>query len=233
MILITFSGLDGAGKSTHVALTRAFLEQRGLRTRTLVAMRFSLAHTVDRIRQHRKLRSPVRPSDNPNGTNERKRIRGYPRGRSFDTDRRTLTNRLYRTMVYPLDCLALTLYLAYLTLCGYDAVVCDRYVYDKMVTLPSPAGRLARLVARLVPRPDRAFMLQVDPPEAARRRPEHHPDYFETKAADYALLANADSQILAIESNNVADTQERIERLIALYCLAHDPSKQWAANVTP
>ena len=55
-----------------------------------------------------------------------------------------------------------------------QVIVMDRYIYDELANLPlsNPmTRRFIRMVARLVPRPDVAYLLDADPEAARARKP--------------------------------------------------------------
>lgn len=215
MLLVTFSGLDGCGKTTHVALTCAHLARRGYHVRELVTLGVSATGLYARLReavQRRWRRS--RGVDDAHAP-QRPRIRTYRNGRTFDADRRDVVVRLRRMVCYPLDCLALRAVIWWLGAWGYTAIVCDRYTFDKLVSLPNPDCRLARLMRRLAPRPDHAIFLDAPPEAASRRKLEHEPDYYQTKYNDYRRLVQMRIGLTAIPSTSIPDTQCQIEASLA------------------
>jgi hypothetical protein len=122
---------------------------------------------------------------------------------------------LARYVAYPLDCVLLALAIRVLVWSGHTAIVCDRYVFDKLVNLPDPAGRFGRWLHRVTPRPDRAFFLDAAPAEARRRRPEHAPEYYETKHTGYKRLADAELDLTRLSGMTIDETQARIESMLA------------------
>jgi hypothetical protein len=103
-----------------------------------------------------------------------------------------------RCLIYPLDCLVLRGSLRVLSWLGYTAVVCDRYVYDKIANLPRPDGPLARLICWIAPAPNSAFVIDVPPQVARQRRDEHPAGYHETKYAAYRRVVAARAELRAI-----------------------------------
>ena len=213
MLLITFSGLDGCGKSTHVARTCAYLRRRQLRVRRLTTLAYSATgvQTVLRERRRDRARRRNRPPVPPHPLH----VRTYPGGRTFDEDRRNRWVRWRRIIAYPLDCLVLRVLISWFRWTGYDAVVCDRYVADKLVALVRMDGLLARLLRRIAPHPDHAFLLDTPPDEARARRCEHELDYYITKCNDYRRLAAMNVGLVVIRGTSIDDVQQHIESVIA------------------
>lgn len=216
MILVTFSGLDGCGKSTQVRLACDALNRRGLRVYRLVTLFTSVTGVLTLLREARRRKR--KPNPTTLAATESK-VRSYARGRTFDADRRTSAAQLRRWVAYPIDCVALSLWLVVIRLRGYDAVVCDRYIYDKMVNLPKPNCALSRWMCRLTPRPTCAFLLDVSPETASARRDEHTLDYFVTKHAAYRQVLEMGIGLRAIGGDSVEQVARQIE--LAIPAVAH------------
>jgi len=226
MILITFSGIDGCGKSTHVARTCDGLRAQGLRVRRLVTLRYSVTGVFLMFRERwRRMgvgekdasgaRSTLVPASVPDlEYPSRPRIQTYRGGRTFDQDRRSRLVRFRRMLTYPLDCMALRAVIETWRLTGIEAVVCDRYVYDKIVCLPRMDGWLARLLRWIMPKVDYAFILDAAPQHAANRKLEHQADYYQTKARDYRRLAEINGELQIIESTSIESVQRQIDDAI-------------------
>jgi hypothetical protein len=75
---------------------------------------------------------------------------------------------------------------------GVDVIVCDRYLYDELanLNLRNPVERrYAALLARMVPRPDVALLLDADPVHARSRKPEYPLRFLRLNRAAYLDLA--------------------------------------------
>lgn len=226
MILITFSGIDGCGKSTHVARTCERLRGQGLRVRPLVTLQFSVTGVFLVLRE--RLRRKNIGGQAASGTQSvlgshsvhddkssiGARIQTYRGGRTFDQDRRSRMVRLRRMVTYPLDCLALRAVIEFWRLMGTDAVVCDRYVFDKIVCLPRMDGWLARSLRWITPKVDHAFFLDAAPSQAASRKLEHQADYYQTKSLDYRRLAAMTGELQVIDSTSIDAVQRQIDDAI-------------------
>lgn len=249
MLLITFSGLDGSGKSTHAVLTAAHLTAQGHRVGLLATANISVAglvklmrHSLSNLISIRKgYREPnclasargaepdwnTTPGNPPSGTaradsarwfggsDEPLQAAAYAIGTTAPRNARSRAITLSRRIAYPLDCIAVAYRIQLLAWLGHTAVVCDRYVFDKLVNLSEPTGWLGRWMIRLVPRADRSFLIDADLDVARSRRPEHPPGYYETKHAGYDRLGDAGLGLIRIASTTIEETQDRIERAIA------------------
>jgi thymidylate kinase len=211
MYLITFSGLDGCGKSTHVDATLDYLARCGLTARPLLTVNISATGVLLFLRRTlQRMGSSAmdqKTATSPSGA----RIRVYSKGRSFDEDRRRPVVVLKRWLIYPFDAMALRLTLAWLSLRGVDAVVCDRYTFDKLVNLPTVDSPLSSVVRRLAPTPDLALFLDVSPDQAVERREEHDRSYYETKYAGYRKQIDLSWGLEALKPTSIEETQTRIE----------------------
>jgi thymidylate kinase len=72
-----------------------------------------------------------------------------------------------------------------------DLIIFDRYAYDELANLElrNPVARAyARLIMRLVPRPDISYVLDADPMQARARKPEYPVEFLHTSRASYLAL---------------------------------------------
>src|SRR5437868_931359 len=154
-LLISFSGLDGAGKSTQIENLRVSLEAMGLHTtlRTfwddvvvLSRYREGFVHKV--YGSERGVGEPGRPVNR----------------RDKNVRRWYLT--LMRHLLYLLDAIHLRRLARRALHSGADVVIFDRYIYDELANLPlnNPISRIfARLLSALAPQPLLAYLLDADP----------------------------------------------------------------------
>ncbi len=164
-ILISFSGVDGSGKSTQIANLVETVRAARFETTLLafwddvvVAARYreSFVHQV--FKSERGIGAPGKPVNRRD-----KNVRGWH-----------LT--LARHVLYLMDAIHLRLVVAHERRRGVQIIVFDRYIYDELVNLNlhNPLSRaFVNFVHRMVPRPDVAYLLDADPAAAYARKPEY------------------------------------------------------------
>lgn len=211
-LLVSFSGLDGSGKSTQIENLRSALAAAGYSTRLLafwdnvvVCTRYreSFVHAVYKSQQG--VGAPGKPV-------ERR-----------DKNVRRWYLSLIRHGLYFADALHLAWVVARARVRARpgragspnvpNVLIIDRYIYDELANLPlaNPLTRVyVRLVAALVPRPDVAFLLDADPEAARARKPEYPVDFMHKCRAAYKKLAGLLGNITIIPPLNLAEAKLRV-----------------------
>ena len=180
-ILVSFSGLDGSGKTTQITNTRAELAALGLRDHLLAFW----DNVVVGCRWREGFVHKVYKSEIGVGAP------GKPVNRR-DKNVRKWYLSLARHGLYLMDALHLCWVVARAKRSSADVIILDRYIYDELANLPlaNPLTRAyVRLVDALVPRPDIAFLLDADPVAANARKPEYPVDFMRENRARYFALA--------------------------------------------
>jgi thymidylate kinase len=179
-LLISFSGLDGSGKSTQIENLRRALERLGHRTRVLAFWDDVVVGTRWREDFVHKVYGSERGVGEPGKPVERR-----------DKNVRKPYLTLARHVLYLLDaihlgwCVAQNRYNA-------DALIFDRYIYDELANLPLRnrfTRGFVRMIAAIVPRPDAAFVLDADIEAARARKPEYPVDFMRECRVAYMELA--------------------------------------------
>ena len=162
---VSFSGIDGAGKSTQIKALCTWLEGDG---RQVLVIRF-----WDDIARLTRLRESTGHSlfKGDNGV-------GSP---DLPINRRDKNVQSYlmtgvRLILYFVDALSLRVAVRKALHSDADLVIFDRYIYDELANLPlrNPAIRTyIRLINKLVPKPQISYFLDADPVEARERKPEY------------------------------------------------------------
>lgn len=215
-VLITFSGMDGAGKSTQIANLCAWLEARGHTVHhlafwddavVLCRWREGFVHKV--FKSERGIGAPGKPV------------------RRRDKNVRKWYLTPLRLGLYLLDAINLRRVVSRARRSGADVVVMDRYIYDELANL-SPRTRLtgvfARAVAALVPAPEVAYLLDADPEAAAERKPEYPVEFMRRCREAYLRLAPVVG-MQVVPPLPLEDAMRRVEAIFAerVYAGTTDP----------
>ena len=180
-LLISFSGLDGAGKSTQIENLRERLAAAGLKIKLLTFWDDIVVMT----RYREGFVHAVYGSEKGVGAP------GKPVNRR-DKNVRAWYLTIARHALYLLDALHLRMVVKDALKSGNDVVIFDRYTYDELANLPleRPMSRaFLRTMERIAPKPDIAYFLDADPEAAHKRKPEYPVDFMHKCRAAYYRLA--------------------------------------------
>ncbi len=181
-ILISFSGLDGSGKTTQITALREAI--------TLLGMRSALLTFWDDVVVATRCREGfvhiVLGSEQGVGAP------GAPVKRR-DKNVRSGYLTLVRHFLYLADALHLRMVLRRARRVGNEEViVTDRYLYDELANLPLEnrfSAAFARLLVWTAPRPDLILLLDADPELARARKPEYSVTFMHHSRRRYFRLA--------------------------------------------
>jgi thymidylate kinase len=178
--LLSFSGMDGSGKSTQIENLCKQLTEAGL---PFVRLEF-----WDNVAAFPKWRAGFShkflKSDGGVGAP------GKPVNRN-DKNNRAWYLIMARAAIFLFDARNLRRVVAKTRARGARIIVFDRYIFDQLATLPleSAWGRAyARLILKLVPRPDVAYLLDAEPEVARERKPEYPLDFLYKYRRSYLCL---------------------------------------------
>ncbi len=178
----SFSGIDGAGKSTQIESLRYYMEGLGLRVRvfqfwddvaSLTRFRESGAHAL--FKGDNGVGTPSAPINRRD-----KNVQSWPM-------------TCVRLCIYLADAISAFIFVKRALRSGANVLIFDRYIYDELANLKlqNPILRAyARLIATLVPMPDIAFILDAEPPEARARKPEYPLDFLNKCRQSYLGLSD-------------------------------------------
>ncbi len=181
-LLVSFSGIDGAGKTTQIESLMDSLRDAGLRVR-LIAFWDDIA-TFRRFREglgHVVFRGEIGVG-----------APGKPVARRDKNVQNPLTIAA-RMVLCLIDAISMKFAIAKLRRNREsDVVIFDRYLYDQLVNLGIHyrASRIyTHVVLKLIPHPDIAFILDADPELARARKPEYPIDYLRNTRACYLAIS--------------------------------------------
>jgi len=201
--LISFSGIDGAGKTTQIEYLSAGLKQRGLHV-----LRLSF---WDDVAIWSKMRAGVGDraldSSHTGGTGET----------SFSPRNNKHIRKWYlsaaRAGFYMLDVTRLHTLLTSEQVSNSDVVIFDRYVYDQIANIHSPSfatRSYSKILLKQTPVPDLAFVLDASPDAAFARKPEYPLEFVHRNRRAFLQLKELAPQLIIISDAKPEDVRSEI-----------------------
>ena len=201
-VFVSFSGIDGAGKSTQIEALAAHLTKDGLRVHVvrfwdhiarLKGIRETSGHKV--FKGDKGIGSPSAPINR--------------RDKNVQSGLMTCV----RLFLYLVDALSTRLAVKRMLRSGFDLVIFDRYTYDELanLNLRNPIIReYARMILALVPRPDVSYLLDADPDQARARKPEYPLDFVRANREAYLKLADLVTGLTVIRAMAVQEVEAEV-----------------------
>jgi thymidylate kinase len=203
-MFVSFSGVDGAGKSTQIAALRNWLEAQGLRVTTitfwdniatLTGIREGAGHKI--FKGEKGVGSPEAP------VNRR------------DKNVQSWQMTCVRFCLYALDAVSTRIHVKRALNGDADCIIFDRYIYDQFANLRL-RGRFVRAyvkaLMKVVPRPDISYVLDADPHAARARKPEYPLDFIFINRRAYLDLADMIGGLTIIPAGPVQEMQADVLR---------------------
>lgn len=208
-MLITFSGLDGSGKSTLVDFLKESLEKENHKV--------AVSHMNYDVGLYSALRFLARKISTGNGglAGGQRDASHAPREQAYDGQFRStgaklryqlVWNKGLRALIYPLDVLIFLFYRFHVERLNGQVLIMDRYFYDTLVDVTG-AQRSFRLrfLSWLTPKPNLGVYLDVSPEEAFARKNEYSVDYLNSRRLSYQELMSGLPGVLVLSTNNDLD----------------------------
>lgn len=201
---VSFSGMDGAGKSTQIHNLRTRLADAGLKVSIvtfwddvarLTQLRETSGHTL--FKGDKGVGSPEAPINRRD-----KNVRSWPM-------------TAVRYFLYLVDAVSLRLVVKKALKSDADFIIFDRYAYDELanLTLSNPLTRLyVRFIMWLVPRPHVSYVLDADPVQARARKPEYPLEFLYFSRASYLALNELIGGMTVIPPMPVQDVAREVLR---------------------
>ena len=201
-VLVSFSGIDGAGKSTQIEALASRLSQHGLRVHMvrfwddiarLKGIREASGHTI--FKGDKGIGTPSAPI--------------HRRDKNVQSGPMTCI----RLFLYFVDALSTRRMVRKMMRSGFDLVIFDRYTYDELanLNLQNPILRAyARVLMAIVPRPHISFLLDADPAEARARKPEYPLEFIHANRQAYLTLADLLGGITVVRPMAVHEVEAEV-----------------------
>jgi thymidylate kinase len=216
--IVSFSGIDGAGKSTQIHALEAWLLQAGLRVKILafwddvvVLQNFREFMSHAAFKGDRGVGSPEKPLSRR------------------DKNVSSLPLNVVRLGLYFLDGLNARLKIRGIRNSDTDVLIFDRYIYDELANLPLKS-RLSRafirLLLRLAPTLDVSYVIDADPVAAMARKPEYPLEFLRKNREAYLTLSALSGAITVVEPLPAKEVETRVRESFLQACPA--PERRFA-----
>jgi thymidylate kinase len=203
--IISFSGIDGAGKSTQIDAMQTWLRSSGVPTQLLTFWDDVVVFSSFReFMSHKAFKG-----DKGIGSPERPLVR-----RDKNVTSKPVT--LLRFFFYFADALNLRRTVRRLKRSDTDVIVFDRYIYDELANLPQnswAARSFVRAVLRIAPKPDVAYFIDADPEAAFARKPEYPLEFVRSNRDAYIALSRLTGAASVIEPRPIDEMQSKIREV--------------------
>ena len=202
-LLVSFSGLDGSGKSTQIENLRSVIAGLGLSDQLLTFWDNVVVGTLYREGFVHKMYGSEKGIGAPDKPVNRR-----------DKNVRNWYLSVGRHGLYLLDALHLCWVVAKAKRSGADVIIMDRYTYDELANLPLENAftrMFVRFVHAFAPRPDVAYLLDADPVAARARKPEYPVDFMHMCRHAYFNLAQMLGSMTVIPPLPLSDAKKEVE----------------------
>lgn len=210
--VVSFSGIDGAGKSSQIEALCRSLRHRGYRCALYTFWDDVVA--FPKLREHISLRAFR--GDKGIGSPTKPIVRR-------DKNVTTWYTTIFRLFLYALDAFSLSIAVSR-SESNADFLIFDRYIYDELANLPlkNPAVHLyLHLLLKFIPQPDIALLLDADPEAATIRKPEYPLEFVYRNREAYHRVSKLVGMNI-VPPLSIEQTSGIIDELVSEKCLRAD-----------
>lgn len=199
---ISFSGIDGAGKSTQILALCKRMKEHGLRVRLiafwneiarLTRLRESTGHTL--FKGDKGIGTPSAPINRRD-----KNVRSWPM-------------TWLRLFLYFVDALSARAAIGSARRSNADVIVFDRFIYDELANLKlsnAIVRAYVRLILSIIPRPHISYVLDADPVQARTRKPEYPIEFLRINRQSYLDLSELAGGMTVIAPQPIEEVKKEI-----------------------
>src|SRR5579862_2568917 len=208
--VVSFSGIDGAGKSTQIQALCRSLRGRGFHCALYTFWDDVVAFPKFRER----LSLQAFKGDKGIGSPDKPIVRR-------DKNVSTWYMTIFRLFLYMLDAFSLSVAVSRNAQGDADFLIFDRYIYDELANLPmkNPAVRLyVHTLLRFIPQPHVALFLDAHPEEATTRKPEYPLEFVRRNRDAYHRMSRLVGMTV-VPPLSIEQTTGVIEELVVEKCL--------------
>ena len=214
--VISFSGIDGAGKTTQIEALRDYLRELGFRSALYTF--WDNVVVFSSFREHMSFKAFK--GDKGIGSADKPIVRR-------DKNVTSWYITAVRLFFYLLDTYSLRVAVSGSS--DLDFIIFDRYIYDELANLPlhRPAVRFyVSLILLLIPVPDIAFIVDADPEAAHGRKPEYPLEFVRKNREAYIALSQVAQNITVLAPLSPEETTSTIKESVKRRFLRADVASQ-------
>lgn len=197
--LISFSGMDGAGKSTQIESLRMSMEMGGLNVKIIRFWDDIALLTRFRAAAGHKIFNGEKGIGTPESPVNRQ-----------DKNVQSAWMTIVRLFLYGIDALSTRNTVNRALRANNDLIICDRYTYDEManLSLSNPLIRTyINVILKLIPKPHIRFLLDADPIKARQRKPEYPLEFLYVIRKSYLALSDLIGSFTIISSMSIQEAE--------------------------
>lgn len=170
-MIISFSGVDGSGKTTHTLAVKEYLESKDYRVKYLHMIEWTWVNRIGRLLQKGKVVERL------------------------DSGNDNISNLMAYTIIIlsVVDVFRFHLSNLWNRIFGHRILICDRYFYDlgvQAIYRGMMGSSLESFYWWIIPKPEMGFLLDVSPEKAHSREMNHEKLYYQQKRSLYLERAD-------------------------------------------